>query len=569
MYESFYGLRDKPFALLPDPAFLYLSRKHAAALSMLEYALSDQAGFVVITGEVGCGKTILIRRFLKLVDRDTTIGLISNTHNAFGDLLHWILVAFDIRPESDDKSALYRALIDYLLEQYADGRRTILVVDEAQNMSPDVLEELRLLSNLNADKDLLLQIILVGQPELLEKLRRNDLRQFAQRIAVNYHLAPLDYPESRAYIRHRLQVAGGSPALFTEMAMAAVHCCTGGIPRLINQICDMALVYGYAESLREVDFDTVMLVVEHRGGTGLAILPEASAPDRGTMRRRTEALLHDLAPDRGQAERPRAAPDWREAERPRAAPIAAGERPVASRREPSFGGQDAEPSPPRSRRSLRQPLPPPQPVAANGSAVEGFAWSDRRPPERPRDPVAPARTHEPLASARRPYEPDAAARRRERFVPAPHDEPDTPVRSTEPIPRVRRYDPGGSMHPREPVPPALHDEPDAPMRRRERFAPVPPDEPDIPVRPTEPIAPARRYDPGVSMRRRGPVPPASHDEPETPLRAPEPIAPPAARGPTIISLSDEPPPRDIRNDRDDPLAAERPVKRRRWVAWLI
>jgi len=343
MYEAFYGLRDKPFALLPDPAFLYLSAKHAAALSMLEYALSDQAGFVVITGEVGCGKTILIRRFLKLVDRDTTVGLISNTHNSFGDLLHWILVAFDIRPETDDKSSLYRALIDYLLEEYAAGRRTILVVDEAQNMSSEVLEELRLLSNLNADKDLLLQIILVGQPELLEKLRRTDLRQFAQRIAVNYHLAPLDYPETRAYIHHRLQVAGGSPALFTEIAMAAVHYCTGGIPRLINQVCDMALVYGYAENLREIDFDTVMLVVEHKDGAGLGVLPEGIVPDRQAMRGRAESLLRSLVPGGS--------------EPARAEPAPAAPRAGTDRREPTLAPQDGD------RRSVTRPAASPAPAA--------------------------------------------------------------------------------------------------------------------------------------------------------------------------------------------------------------
>ncbi len=436
MYEAFYGLRDKPFALLPDPAFLYLSAKHAAALSMLEYALSDQAGFVVITGEVGCGKTILIRRFLKLVDRDTTVGLISNTHNSFGDLLHWILVAFDIRPETDDKSSLYRALIDYLLEEYAAGRRTILVVDEAQNMSSEVLEELRLLSNLNADKDLLLQIILVGQPELLEKLRRADLRQFAQRIAVNYHLAPLDYPETRAYIRHRLQVAGGNPALFTEIAMAAVHCCTGGIPRLINQVCDMALVYGYAENLREIDFDTVMLVVEHKDGAGLGVLPEGIVPDRQAMRRRAEALLRSLVPGGSEPARPEAA-----------APAAL--RAGAERREPILAPQGDD------RTAATRPAATPAPEAlvthqpldratVVARLVESVAPSARRqdhpasplpapvalPPRT--DPPAAMRAPDTVMPPRQPSVPPAHAaasggfpeydRRRER-APAPPPEP--------------------------------------------------------------------------------------------------------------------------------------------------
>lgn len=273
MYEAHFGFREKPFSLLPDPAYLYLSRKHAAALSMLEYALTDQAGFVVLSGEVGSGKTTLIRKFLKMVDRETTVGLVSTFHKAQGDLLRWILLAFEIKPVADEAGEQYRAFIQFLLAQYARGRRTILVVDEAQNMSLETLEELRLLSNVNADNDLLLQIILVGQPELLEKLRRPDLRQFAQRVAVHYHLAPLEYLETRAYVRCRLQVAGGDPALFAEPAVAAVHSVTGGVPRLINSICDMALVYAFAEGRTTIDLDTIVTVARDKCATGLDVFP--------------------------------------------------------------------------------------------------------------------------------------------------------------------------------------------------------------------------------------------------------------------------------------------------------
>jgi general secretion pathway protein A len=294
MYEVHFGLREKPFALVPDPEFLYLTRKHAAALSTLEYALTDQAGFVVITGEVGSGKTTLIRKFLKLVDRETTVGLISNTHSAFGDLLAWILLAFDVRTASKSKAMLYQIFVDFLLEQYSSGRRTILIIDEAQNMSRATLEELRLLSNVNADKDLLLQIILVGQPELLDKLRQPNLRQFAQRISANYHLAALSYPQTRGYIRHRVKVAGGNPHLFTEDATAAIHYLSGGVPRIINSICDMALVYGFAESCEEIDLEVIATVVEHKGTAGLGVLPEAENADLESLQEKALELREQL-----------------------------------------------------------------------------------------------------------------------------------------------------------------------------------------------------------------------------------------------------------------------------------
>jgi type II secretory pathway predicted ATPase ExeA len=297
MYESHYGMKEKPFSLLPDPDFLYLSRKHATALSMLEYSLTGQAGFVVVTGEVGSGKTTLVRRFVRSGDRDTTFGIITNTHEALGNLLNWVLIAFGVRSEQREKSALHEALIEFLVRQFAAGKRTILIVDEAQNLSIETLEELRLLSNINTDKDELLQMVLVGQPELLEKLKRPELRQFAQRISANYHLAPLDYSETRAYIRHRLAVAGGAPALFSEPAIAAVHCCSGGVPRLINSICDMALVYGFAESRQEIDLETVLLVVQHKVEAGLGGLPDIAKIPREAIRHSVQAMVETMARD--------------------------------------------------------------------------------------------------------------------------------------------------------------------------------------------------------------------------------------------------------------------------------
>ena len=241
-----------------------MSRKHRFAFSMLEYALSGQAGFTVITGEIGSGKTTLIRHLLRGRTENANFGVIANTHESFGCLLQWIMTAFGISSTSDDRAARYQAFIRYLITQFGEGKQTILIVDEAQNLSIELLEELRLLSNINADEDQLLQMILVGQPELLQKLRRPELTQFAQRISVNYHLTALSYPETRAYIRHRLRVAGGRPDLMTEAALKAVFHFTNGMPRIINSVCDMACVYGYAEGLETIDANTVLAVIRDK-----------------------------------------------------------------------------------------------------------------------------------------------------------------------------------------------------------------------------------------------------------------------------------------------------------------
>ncbi len=268
MYQSFFELNEKPFSLLPDPSFLYPSRKHRMALMMLEYGLMNQATISVITGEIGSGKTTLIRKLLAEMEENVTVGLISNTHRSFGELLQWVLVAFGLESENKDKASLYKIFIDHVIAEYARGQRTVLIVDEAQNLDAETLEELRMLSNINADKDQVLQLILVGQPELRETLRQPELIQFAQRIAVDFHLEPLSREDTCAYIEHRLQIAGGRPGIFSSVAANRVHYFSQGIPRLINLLCDTALVYAFADGLSEVSGEMVEQVArdKQRGG---------------------------------------------------------------------------------------------------------------------------------------------------------------------------------------------------------------------------------------------------------------------------------------------------------------
>lgn len=284
MYETFYGLKEKPFSLLPDPAFLYLSRQHEMAITLLEYSLENHAGFCVITGKAGTGKTTLLRRLLNQIGDDVSIGLITNTHHSFGELLRWILHAFSLENGGDNRARQHQVFTDYLIGQYAKNRRTMLIIDEAQNMSAAALEELRMLSNINSEKDLLLQVVLVGQPPLRELLQHPELEQFAQRVAVDYHLDGLSSEETRGYIRHRLRVAGGEHELFTDDACEAVFVHSGGIPRLINLLCDLALVYAYARQAAVVTGELIEQIVSEREQHGT--LPVfAAAPESRTVQR--------------------------------------------------------------------------------------------------------------------------------------------------------------------------------------------------------------------------------------------------------------------------------------------
>ncbi len=261
MYESFYGFKEKPFTLLPDPGFLYLGERHQEALSLLEYGLMYRAGIILITGRIGCGKTTLIRHLIQNQDVDIIVGNITNTHDSFGDLMKWVMLSLNLEYKGKDNVELYQDLLEFLQLQNRQNKRVALIIDEAQNMSADTLEELRMLSNINVDKEQILQIILVGQPELRDTLLKPELLQLTQRISVDYFLDAMNPEETFEYIRHRLEVADGDPDLFDLEAIKQVFINSQGVPRLINTICDTALVYSYAEQAELITGDVIKEVV--------------------------------------------------------------------------------------------------------------------------------------------------------------------------------------------------------------------------------------------------------------------------------------------------------------------
>jgi type II secretory pathway predicted ATPase ExeA len=246
---------------------------------MLEYAIESQAAFCLLTGEIGSGKTTVVRQLIRLLDDRFTVALISNTHERFQSIFPWALSALGVSPIDGSDIALYEALTDFVIRDYGNGRRTLLILDEAQNLPIQLLEELRLLSNVNSEKDIALQILLVGQPELRAKLERPELEQFAQRVSVDFHLECLNLAEARAYVQHRLTVAGGDPEMFRPEAVAFVHERAHGIPRLMNQLCDLSLVYAFAEQRRVIDEQLVRQVLQERTrGRSMRVFGSDSVP---------------------------------------------------------------------------------------------------------------------------------------------------------------------------------------------------------------------------------------------------------------------------------------------------
>lgn len=262
IYTEFFGFRERPFTLLPDPDFLFWSEQHKRAYTILEYGMSSGAPLTVVTGEIGAGKTTLIQQLLASLDDRVTIGLISNAHGGRGHLLHWVLYALGIEHNpAEDYIVAFQKFQNFLIEEYAEGRHVVLVIDEAQNLSIEALEELRMFTNINSNKDQLLQLVLVGQPELRDIISSPSLVQFAQRVTATYHLNPLSEKATKAYIQHRLQHAGGTGDEFSFSAIKTIHEETGGVPRLINKICDLALVYAAADNRQQVGINVVRELV--------------------------------------------------------------------------------------------------------------------------------------------------------------------------------------------------------------------------------------------------------------------------------------------------------------------
>jgi general secretion pathway protein A len=275
MYEAFYGLREKPFSILPDPDLIYWGQNHRLAFAMLEFGVMNSAGFTVITGEIGSGKTTLVRHLLRRLDPRIAVGLISNTPPGKDGLLRWVMMSLN-QPFEEPYQVLFKRFYEFLYYQFTKGRRTILIVDEAQNLGLDTLEELRMLSNVNADKTQFLQMILVGQPQLKDMLRMPQLVQFAQRVSSDFHLKPLNGDEVAQYIDYRLSAVGSQVPLFSDQACELIAYASRGIPRTINILCDTALVYGFATSAETITADLVAAVIENKAQYGVLPLTAAT-----------------------------------------------------------------------------------------------------------------------------------------------------------------------------------------------------------------------------------------------------------------------------------------------------
>ncbi len=275
MYERFFNLRERPFALSPDPDYLYPSRVHREALGYLRYGIESQAGFVLITGEIGSGKTTLLQALLRGLDSQTTVIRLMNTLLEPRELLEAIAIDLGFEPTSTSKPVLLRELATRLVDERTAGRIVLLVIDEAQNLGLPALEEIRMLSNLETEKSKLVQIVLVGQPDLRDKLNLPVLEQLRQRITVSYHLAALDAGETEAYINHRLRRAAlGAPLQLTRDVTDRIHERSRGVPRLVNVICDAVLVFAYAEERHGIDRPLLEEALGELEATGVLRPPE-------------------------------------------------------------------------------------------------------------------------------------------------------------------------------------------------------------------------------------------------------------------------------------------------------
>ena len=279
MYEKFFGLSERPFQMVPDPAYLYWSDGHLMAFTMLRYGIVSASPLTVVTGDVGAGKTTLLRRLLDEFPGELVPGLMSNLQSGRGELLEWALMAFG-QPYQGGHVECFERFQNFVIETYAAGKQVVLIVDEAQNLDIGQLEELRMLSNINAEKHQLLQIVLVGQPELREALGRREMRQFSQRITSDFHLAPLKPSEVKAYVDRRLEVAGAETEIFPSSTTELIAHVTRGIPRLINVLCDLCLAHGFASESKVIDTDILRELVAsiERNGIFNQFTPLGSQP---------------------------------------------------------------------------------------------------------------------------------------------------------------------------------------------------------------------------------------------------------------------------------------------------
>lgn len=258
LYTRHFGLKERPFTLLPDPSFLFWSSQHKRAFMILEFGLMSRAPITLITGEIGSGKTTLLQKLLGQMDESVKVGLISNAQGGRGELLQWILNALSVPVDpAESYVTMFQKFQDFMVQEYAEGRRVVLIIDEAQNLSSEGLEELRMLTNINANKDELIQLILVGQPELKRMVLSPKMRQLAQRVTASFHLDSMNAPTVRHYIAHRLKVAGGTGKEFTPGACKEIFQATHGVPRLINQLCEFSMLYAWSNNASKVTKLTV------------------------------------------------------------------------------------------------------------------------------------------------------------------------------------------------------------------------------------------------------------------------------------------------------------------------
>jgi general secretion pathway protein A len=269
MYEQFYGLKEKPFQIVPNPSYLFMSSVHENALTYLEYGLMENVGFILLTGEIGTGKTTLVRHIMEQFESEKEIAVIFNTNVTVDELMCLILRSFELEPEVGNKTKNLEKFYQFLIKKYAENKHVLLIIDEAQNLSDEALEEVRMLSNLQSDDQNLIQIMLVGQPELKVRLQQPGQNPFAQRIAVNFFLPGLTEKESNSYIDYRLEKAGGKNNIFSQEAKNMVYQASGGIPRSINLLCDAALVYGFGYELETINAKVVGQVIKDKGGMGI------------------------------------------------------------------------------------------------------------------------------------------------------------------------------------------------------------------------------------------------------------------------------------------------------------